>query len=251
MKKCTIVTSICMAAFILSACGGKTDTTNSTKKDDTGKNTTKTVESNTNDTTEETTEKVSAKEIELVDSGYSVSEEGDYIYWCAVIKNPDEAIGYEFHKIIITAYDSEGSVLANEEQTMNIIAPGETQAFGSLMSTNGGVPDKVEFSVESGDAMTGSSTYIPSAGFEAIDANERKDPDYEDEVTFTGKIKNKTELDCESVCVVLVLKKDGKIVYGNDTFIDNLKAGQEKAFEINEYNLPEYDSYEISAIDWS
>jgi len=54
----------------------------------------------------------------------------------------------------------------------------------------------------------------------------------------------------DSVGVIVLFKNEGKNVGGNLTYIDNLNAGQEKAFEISGYDVPEHDAYEVSAINW-
>ena len=47
------------------------------------------------------------------------------------------------------------------------------------------------------------------------------------------------------------IKNNGRIVYGDTTYVDDLNAGSEKPFEISEYDLPEHDEYSISAHNWS
>ena len=60
----------------------------------------------------------------------------------------------------------------------------------------------------------------------------------------------KSEKDFSQVALTLILKKDGKIVYGNTDYIENLKSKDKSPFEINEYIIPKYDTYEIHAIAW-
>ncbi|MEE0856103.1 MAG: hypothetical protein U0L58_02245, partial [Ruminococcus sp.] len=62
---------------------------------------------------------------------------------------------------------------------------------------------------------------------------------------------NNSTKDCSSAGVSIILKKENKIVYGTTSYVDDINAGQEKAFDISEYNLPDYDSYEIIVIDWT
>ena len=88
---------------------------------------------------------------------------------------------------------------------------------------------------------------IKSSDLEISDTNERAD---EWDTSITGKIKNNSSSDTDSVGVVVLFKKEGIIVGGNLTYIDNLSAGQEKAFEISGFEVPKHDSYEVTAIDW-
>lgn len=235
MKKYTVIlTVVLVLTFIFSACSGQ----NNTKTN-----------SNNSATTLETASKTISNEVELVDSGYTISTDGEFVQWGAIIKNTDDKAIYMFTKIIITAYDKEGGVVATDDQVMNVIAPGETQAFGSFLDTNGEVPDKVEFSIESGNKVTASDEHIASSEFEIIGAKDRKD-EYGD-TAFTGKVKNNSAKNCSSAVISIILKKDNKIVCGTTGFVDNINAGQEKAFDISDYNLPDYDSYEIVVIDWT
>ncbi len=185
-------------------------------------------------------------DVEITESGYSVDEDG-YLTYGVVFHNPSEKDAYEFHKVIITAYDENGDVLANEEQVMNRIQPGETQAFSSVVDCNGQKPDKVEFTPESGDRIDPSDDAIKSSDLEISGTNERTD-DWD--TAITGKVKNNSSSDTDSVGVIVLFRNEGKIVGGNLTYIDNLSAGQEKAFDISGYEVPEHDSYEVTAIDW-
>ena len=190
------------------------------------------------------------EDVVLLDSGYSMSKDGDYIYWAAEFQNPEgNSTAYEYTKILITAYDETGAVLATDDQTMNRIQPGEKQVFGSLMSSNGKAPSKVEFMLEIGNPITPSDSAIKSSDLEVSGVTERN-KDYGG-VAYTGTLKNNSSSDAEQVCVTVALRQDGKLVYAENTFIDNLAAGQQKPFEINEYNVPAHNSYEIIAFDWS
>ena len=193
-----------------------------------------------------TVEEEKAVDVEITESGYSVGDDG-YLTYGVVFHNPSEKDAYEFHKVIITAYDENGDVLATEEQVMNKIQPGETQAFSSIVDCNGQTPDKVEFTPESGDRIEPSDDAIKSSDLEISGTNERVD---EWDTAITGKVKNNSASDTDSVGVIVLFKNEGKIVGGNLTYIDNLNAGQEKAFEISGYDVPEHDAYEVSAINW-
>ena len=189
------------------------------------------------------------KAVELVDSGYTVISDQECIYWVATIKNPDEKAIYEFPKIIVTAYDKEGAVIATDDMVLSLIEPGEIQAYGSSLGTKGLAVDKVEFTVKSGSRITSAGKHIKSSDFSAIGVNVRKDSsDYQ---SFTGKIKNNSSNDCESAIITIILKKDGKMIFVLTDYLYSISAGEELAFDIQGYDLPAFDSYEINVIDWS
>ena len=192
-------------------------------------------------------EEAVAKDVQLVETGYSLSEE-NYLTFAFVINNPTEDTAFEFTDITVTAYDENGDVLATGDQMMNKIQPGETQTFASILDCNGQKPDKVEFDIDSGEEMSPADDAIKSSDLEISGTNERND-EY-GETSITGNIKNNAAIDTESVAVTVLFKKDGKIVSGSTDFVDNLGAGKEKAFEIIEYDVPEHDSYEVLGLDW-
>ncbi|WP_028510467.1 hypothetical protein [Ruminococcus sp. NK3A76] len=125
------------------------------------------------DTSEETS-KSEALDVELVESGYCLTTDNDYIEYGVIVNNPDKNNYYEFYIIIVTLYDKDGSVLSTEDQTMGIIAPGEQQAFGSFVETNGEKPKKVEIEIEPGDIVT-PSDHIESSEFEISGTRIRTD----------------------------------------------------------------------------
>ena len=206
---------------------------------------------NLGDSSDENTSEDSGqyKAVELVDSGYTIVKNQDYLYWVATIKNPDEKAIYEFPTITVTAYDKDGSVIATDDMTLSLIEPGETQAYGSTLDTKGVAVDKVEFIVKSGSRISSAEKHIKSSEFSAIGVNVRKNSSGDQ--SFTGKIKNNSSNDCESALITIILKKDGKILLAITDYLDSISAGEEKAFDILGYDLPAFDSYEIIVIDWS
>lgn len=230
MKKMLLITITALFAVLcLTACGSETESTDS----DAGES--------------GTPKEEKSVDVKLVESGYTMAEDS-YMKYGFVIENPSEDIAYEFPKVIITAYDENGDVLATEEHTMNKIQPGERQAFGSVIDCNGQDPDKVDFVAESGEKISPSDDAIRSSDLEISGTNERTD-EYGD-TSITGKVKNNSKSDTDSVGVTVLFKKEGKIVLGTTTYVDNLSAGQEKAFDLSEYDVPEHDEYVVTAIDW-
>ena len=226
MKRLVLCSLLAALLVLFTGCGGASDSGEAAPEQETTK----------------------AADLELTDSGYSVTED-NFIHWGAVVKNPDEVNAYEYPVITITAYDKNGEVLAAEEQTLMGIEPGEEQAFGSLVDANGEKPDKVEFGIENGNMVKASDTAIKSSDLEVSGTNE-KEGEFGD-TSYTGKVKNNSETDSESVGVVVLLKNKGKIVYGEVTYVDKLTAGKEKPFDLDIYDAPEHDEYVITALNWS
>ncbi len=188
------------------------------------------------------------EELSIIDQGYSMDEHNNMLYG-VVIENPNSDVAFEYSELLITAYDENGEVLATREESASFIQPDDRMAFGSIIDCNGKKPSKVEFSVESGNAVTPSDKRIRSSELQATGINDRKD-EYGG-VTVTGKLMNMSDKKADSVMAVVLLRKDGKIVYGDFTYIDNIGAGNGKPFEFSLYDVPQYDAVEIIATDSS
>ena len=53
------------------------------------------------------------------------------------------------------------------------------------------------------------------------------------------------------ILIQLILRKDGDIVYIENTFLNDISSGQTMAFKFDRYTpYPEYDTIEVSAQDW-
>ncbi len=202
-------------------------------------------------TTKESEEKEEVKELEIVDSGYSLSsKDSPYIKYGIEIKNPNSSYTVEFPNIRITAYDENENILASSDQTFNTIAPGETIHWGSQADCAEKIPSKVEFEITNLDEDYVESTAVSSNNALKI-TNKNVVSDGFD-TKFTGKIKNDGALDVSTANISVILYKDGKIIFGTSTFVDNIASGKEIPFDVSEYSdIPEYDSYEIYALDWS
>ena len=186
------------------------------------------------------------KGVEIVESGYTLSDE--YVNYAVVMENKSETTAFEYHKILITAYDANGDVLATEEQTMNEIQPGEKQMFASSVNCNGETPATVEFEMDSGDAISASDQAVKSSDLEISGTNERGGSF--GSIKITGKITNNSVTDTDDVGVTVIFRKDGKILMGETSYIDELSASQSKAFELSAWSVPDHDSYEVLAFDW-
>lgn len=192
-----------------------------------------------------TAESADSSDIKILESGYSIGED-HYMTFGFVIENESKDKSFEYTTVTITAYDKKGDVLATGEEMMTITQPGEKQAYGSSLDCNGQNPAKVEFAVEQGDEVNAPENTVKSSDFKITGTNERTDDDY---TSITGKIKNTSSGSTDSYEIVSLFKKDEKIVYALTTYEDSLPSGKEKAFELSGYDIPEHDSYEVSAIN--
>lgn len=192
------------------------------------------------------------QEITLKDSGWTSSKSSDYtrISYAVKIDNPNKEYAVMFPKIIITAKDAAGKILKNEEQTLNSMAGGDTISYADSITYEGEEPATVDISVSSKKnnfKKQDDKKYAHTADLVISNTAENAGTFK----TFTGEIENKSSIDFNTVAVSVVFKSGEKLTGGATAYVDDLGAGESKAFEISPFsNADEYDSYEISAIQW-
>ena len=198
------------------------------------------------------------KPLKMTDYGWFIDEVSSYddrayIHFCTLIYNPNESLIAKFPKAIVTVKNGDGSILATEEQTGSIIMPGDTITLCGMFSmpTEGVTDDaRILFDVAWSDFTSGNTSYdaVKTTDFTFSNVSEKSSSN---ENFITGEITNNSSIDLGMVNLSIVLRKDGKIVYMENTFVDGLKSRKTKAFEFQRYhNWPEHDTIECSAMTW-
>lgn len=187
------------------------------------------------------------QDIQITDSGYSVSESG-YVLYGVSLHNPNETYAADFVTVTITGKDANGGIVFSQDQVMGTMNPGDDYTFGT-QAGNGTAPETVEFSVsvdednwKDGEAVEG-EPYTISNTNEVI--NEYGSGDFTGEITVTD-----AWADYETAWVSAILKDaDGNIVGGYNGYA-NITPNQPAVFDAIAYDLPEYDSVEYYAVPW-
>ena len=184
--------------------------------------------------------------LKILESGYGIDEDNE-VSVGVIYENTSEKTAYEMAELTITAYDKNGDVLATDSSFLGTILPGDTHAATDrYIDCKGQKPDKVEFSIDSGEGEQASSVRdcVLSSNIEVLQAKERENNFLgRKEISITGKIKNNSELNLSGVYINVLFKKDSKIVFGCSDFVEYLDAGAEKAFDIDAGYVPAYDSF--------
>lgn len=198
----------------------------------------------------------SQQSLELVDHGFCVSStSGDTAYtdFCGMIYNPNETWIATFPKVLITVKNGDGTILATGHQTGSLVMPGDTITLCgmfSLPTANITEDTKIYFDVDWSDMKTSTSLYSGAMTTDFSIANVSVQRSSRQNL-ITGEITNNYSEDVDTVNLSIILRKDGKIVYIDNTFVDNLKVGKPKAFQISSYHdWPEYDTIDVSAMVW-
>lgn len=200
----------------------------------------------------------SEKPLELTDYGWYINEPSSYdgtvyVDFCGMIYNPNESLFAEFPEVLVTVKNGDGSIMATKEQMGMIIMPEDTITLCGMFSMPvGDLSDDAQiiFDVEWSDFTTSTSLHenVRTTDFVFSNVSEHEGSG---ENLITGEITNNSSVDIDTANVSIVLRKDGEIVYMEDTFVDGLRAGKTKAFEFQRYHeWPEHDTIDCSAQAW-
>lgn len=183
-------------------------------------------------------------DLEIVESGWSVGEDG-YVFFAFALRNNSEETSVEFPKVMIVGRSDDGTVMFTDEGLFNAIRPGETIWCG-MRGGNGNPPDSVEFSLAEvrGSRVKASSDEPPVYGVSnlaVVDAGFGTQ-------SITGEITLESSGDVSggnTVATAVLRDEQGAIVYGYLTFIDPPALGESCPFEIRLPNAPEFATYEV------
>jgi len=192
------------------------------------------------------------QEIKLNNSGHSILQSSGRttVLYAVDISNPNAEYAIKFPKILITAKDADGKILKTEEMVLNGIAAGDQYTYGNSISYEGNTPTTVEISVGNSD-----DDYVAQSSSEMIKSGSLSVANTSDNPgtfkTFTGEVTNNSTENLSNVAITVIYKSGGNIIGGETSYVDDLKTGEKKPFEVSSYsNFKDYDSYEIHALQW-
>ncbi|MFV0363440.1 MAG: hypothetical protein ACK5LL_10205 [Suipraeoptans sp.] len=243
-RKLLTVLLLCTMTMSLVACGSSSDTTNEATITDSEATSEETTEPNEPNEPNEAKEVETNEllEIEFVEYGYSYSD--GYVHYAFTITNPSDDIIYQYPIVDITARTADDSLVGVSTQIFSYLLPGDSVSYGAPFDVTS-EPSEVEFSVSSGRE----ATFIPDEhnvpNSALIVSNTTETVGSYESTKYIGEVENTSEYD-QNVLLVVILKNGGEIVYGTLSYLDNIGAGQKRAFDILEFDVPAHDEYVIS-----
>ena len=199
------------------------------------------------------TSEASTTGVEVAEAAWNLSGGGSsdaYIQYCVILSNTTKDYVAELPSINITARSGDGMVLGTDNIVGSSIMPGDTIALCSLFPIPGDSSDvHVEFSVEKADlAPVNTSPHPSNSDFIVSGVSEKKSDLFP---AVVGELKSVYPEQLNTVAVTALLRKNGKLVGGETTYVDNITPNNTKAFEISLYtDEPEHDEIEISVQEW-
>lgn len=190
----------------------------------------------------------------IVDSGYYVKPTyagADLVYmrYCGMIYNPNETLAASYPKITVTISNPDGTVIATDSHTGSDVMPGDTVTLIGMMSLPIGlITDETvsNMKVSVDDYASASLKQLPRTT--ELEISHVTEQAGKSQSFVTGTITNLTANAVDSVNLSMVMRKDGKIVFMENTYMDDLLPGEETAFQFDRYSAwPKHDTIEISA----
>lgn len=187
----------------------------------------------------------------IVESGYRIVDSygSKSIEYAGTIENPNKDCGLRFPKVTIIAKNKDGSILSSNEHILDPIAPLDKISFADTGDCKEKTPASVEFKV---DCKTFTSPndkdIVPTNQIKISNISETSENG--NEYSYTGEIENKSDSDLRNITLIILFKKDNKIVGGKASEIDDLEAGEKTTFDTLKEDVPKHDEYQISASSW-
>ncbi len=217
--------------------------------------TTTTTTSTTPSTPATTVSSVDELPLGIADSGWHVDSNG-YVHYAFGLKNTSEDKAVELVTVKVVGYDKQGQPLFTRDSGASIVLPGRTSYFSGLESVGGQALDRVEFTLARSSAtkvismtdpikleVTSLKTTQSSYGTTAFLGTLS--------VSGTDQALASIPTYSRQVAVTLVLRDEAEnIVYGDNTYLNDLVIGDNQAFQIDVSNLPAYATAEAYASPW-
>jgi hypothetical protein len=190
--------------------------------------------------------------LEIVESGYSVTE-GVGIDYAFRMRNPNLDFGVQYPAVRLTLRDKAGNVLATGDAKFNRwVMPGETAVLAKTLTYNGRRPARIDFDVVEPGAKWKTASESKSMALPLKTAH-LKVKSSGSGIVFTGEAMNPNSaiVDDYAVCIVL-RNKSGHIVAGYASYWDEIAPGARQAFIVKSaHAAPAYSTAEAFAQAWS
>lgn len=190
-------------------------------------------------------------DIEIAKAGFTISN--GYIRYAIVLHNNSEEKAIEYPTYRFTAKDEDGAILGVGDQVLNIIYPGQDYVWGGVGCEVPETPALVEFEVlNPEDDNVKDTSQLPYPEYKPLNVqnvNCRGNPS--SGYKFLGEVYNPNDYDISKAGVLVMLKNEtGAIIGGEMTFVDNIRAGNKAAFEIDYFDETSFSDYELYANSW-
>lgn len=184
--------------------------------------------------------------MQITKSGFFLN--GEYLYTVTAIHNPNTTYAIEYPSFRIIAKDSDGILLGTDDQTLSIIYPGQTFYFAGMAFDVAEAPATVSFEI------------LPPHDYEIVNTSTLEHTTFAPLVASNcvvrngdvlGEIKNNNNYDISRAIVVVIFEDEsGRIVGGDSTYVESLKASGSIPFEISPPGKMMTKNFKVYANIW-
>ena len=201
--------------------------------------------------TDETQQPVSGSIVTVKESGFEVKD--GYLYYSFAAVNNSSEYAVNLPQFTITARDEDGALLSVENQGLMLMYPGQEAVFAGSAGAVEKVPAVVEVEfVEPEDDWhyvkpdtLEHPEYVP---FQIANSRLKKG---EWNSSIIGEIYNPNTYGATTVALTVVWRDaDGKLLGGDTTFVDNVKAEKNTPFEMSVLGELSTENYELYVQPW-
>ena len=185
--------------------------------------------------------------VEFVETGYEIGEE--YTTYGGFIKNKKSDKAITNFTLEIELLDENGNVLETSIQNINFLMQDQTRAFGGDVYYSSKDPKvaSVNFKAVGGtSAKAFKDEYLVPEDFEVKDL---KQGNQGNSSIIIGTAVNKTDKQSQLLDVVLLTRKDGKIVAGARTMLRNIAPKGEYTFQTTLFHNSPLEGVEVLLYD--
>ena len=180
---------------------------------------------------EEEPEADSPEDLAVVEKAFGRDED---MYWYAVvIDNPNKDYVFDSAGVDVEAIGKDGTIL-DSDSNYTVLLSGETAVTGMFFDVGSEKIDHIEVRGPTAD----SATHSPLAETGTFKVSKVKATSDDWSTTISGNIESTFEEQQDSVTVVVIGRKDGKIKAAEFTFVDRVPSGGKARFEATAFDAP-------------
>jgi hypothetical protein len=171
-------------------------------------------------------------DLKLVDYGFTPDSESDGASYAVIIANPNETWVPNFVTVTITFFDSGGDVVTTTDEVLYTVLPGKAAVAGGSFD---GVPARMKVKISRLDESDWEEIERGSLGHYEFSRVKTVREQYGGHRT-TGLISGTFKDDQDSVEVTCVYYNSADDILGGEfTYVDQVTADDEAAFEMTSY----------------
>lgn len=183
--------------------------------------------------------------------GASWYRNGSYINqtYAVEVTNNNKEKAITLAQLNVTVKDADGKIVKADTSYTGTIAAGDTVRYVGYCMFQGGEPSTVSVSISTPSyGYTDNSKAIYSSELSVSNVNYIAGQYYS---RVTGEVTNSSNKDATSVRVSVIFKKNGTVLGGTYTYVNNVSAGSTVPFEVMiDEDGVDFDTYQVTAIAW-